>query len=449
MPDSLQRPTALPATCSDGFLLGLESLMRRTGQGRHLAVTVVECAGSPDPAAIRHAAEVLGRRYPILHARIARSPRDWIARWRLDEAVPAAIPVEFLRLPGISAEWREIASVDALVEDLLNAGDIDIRRPGPKLRLYVVATAADRWSLLVLWSHSLLDAVGMAKFLRELAAPGDDRTPRSGGEDRPNPPAAVGELYREAHPMIAEMRSFPAWRVRSLHRKPAAPGAGRFQVIGFDREASAAIRAKMAATAGELLLLPYFAACAARAVRAVIAARHPDEAVPVLLSLPVQRQGDPAKRPLFQNHMVPYTVLLTAEELAELKPATRALYRKYADFMRRKLPAAMDALMRLMERCPSRLYNRPAFHYMRGEICTLFHSHTGIFAPGLETMFGCPVINGHHVPSVCSPPGIGIFFSEHDGLLTLTLSWKEGCLSPLELELLKATLAGDLGAPLP
>lgn len=449
MPDSPQRPTALPATCSDGFLLGLESLMRRTGQGHHLAVTVVECAGRPDLAALRATAERLGRRHPILHARIARSRRDWIARWRLDEAVPAAIPVELHRLPGVAAEGREVASVDELAAGLLNAGDIDIRRTGPKLRLHVVATAADRWSLLVVWSHALLDAVGMAKFLRELAGPGEDHGCPPGGGDPPPAPASPLELYRKARPMIAEMRSFPAWRVRSLHRGAAAPGTSRFRVFRFDREASAAIRAKMAATAGELLLLPYFAACAARAVRAVIAARHPDEAVPVLLSLPVQRQGDPAKRPLFQNHMVPYTVLLTAEELAELQPATRALYRKYADFMRRKLPAAMDALMGLMERCPSRLYNRPAFHYMRGEICTLFHSHTGVFAPGLETMFGSPVLNGHHIPSVCSPPGIGIFFSEHAGLLSLTVSWKDGCLSPLELELLTTVLAGDLGAPLP
>jgi hypothetical protein len=439
----------LPATCSDGFLLGLESLMRRTGQGRHLAVTVVECAGRPDHAAIRHAAELLGLRYPILHARIVRSRRDWIARWRLDEAEPAAIPVELHRLPGLAAEGREIASVDGFAEELLNAGDIDINRPGPNLRLHVVVTAADRWSLLVLWSHALLDAVGMAKFLRELAAPGEDRTPRAGVGEAAATPAGPGELYRRALPMIAEMRSFPAWRVRSLHRKAATPGASRFRVFRFDRDASAVIRAKMAATAGELLLLPYFAAIAGRAVRSVIAARHPDEAVPVLLSLPVQRQADPTKRPLFQNHMVPYTLLLTAEELAELKPATRALYRKYADFMRRKLPAAMDALMRLMERCPSRLYNRPAFHYMRGEICTLFHSHSGTFAPGLETLFGSRVLNGHHVPSVCSPPGIGIFFSEHDGQLSLTLSWRDGCLSPLELELLQSTLAEDLGAPLP
>jgi hypothetical protein len=86
---------------------------------------------------------------------------------------------------------------------------------------------------------------------------------------------------------------------------------------------------------------------------------------------------------------------------------------------------------------------------MRGELCTLFHSHTGEFAPGLDSLFGSRVLNGYHVPSVGSPPGIGIFFSEYEGQLTLTLSWKDGCLAPLELKLLKATLADDLGTPVP
>ena len=449
MPDSVQSPPPLPATCSDGFLLGLESLMRRGKQGHHLAVTVVECEGAPDLATIRRAAETLGRRYQILHAGIRRSRRDWIARWSLDAAAPAAIPVEAWHLPGVRAGGGEISSLAEFIGSRLNSSDIDIRRAGPNLRLHVVVTSPARWSLLIVWSHSLLDAVGMAKFIRELAGPGDDGTPRSGGIGEAGPAAGMSGLYRTALPMIEEMRSFPAWRVRSLHRKGSVPGASRAEVVEFDRAATAAIRAKMAATAGELLLLPYFASCAARAVQAVIAARHPDERVPVLLSLPVQRQSDPAKRPLFQNHMVPYTVLLTAEELADLKSAARALYRKYAGFIRRKLPAAMDALMRMMERCPSRCYNLPAFHYMRGEICTLFHSHTGEFVPGLDSLFGSRVLNGYHVPSVSSPPGVGIFFSEHAGQLTLTLSWKDGCLSPLELGLLKATLADDLGAPVP
>jgi hypothetical protein len=447
VPASIQPLPPLAATCSDGFLLGLESLMRRGGQGHHLAVTVIECEGRPDLAVIRRTAEILGHRYPILHAAIRRSRRDWIARWSLDHA--AAIPVETWHHPGVPAEGGEIDSLEDFISNRLNGRDIDIRTAGPNLRLHVVVTAPDRWSLLIVWSHSLLDAVGMTRFIRELAAPGDDVTPRSGGLEEAAPPVPMSELYRQAHPMIEEMRSFPAWRVRSLHRKGSKPGASRVEVVKFNREGTAAIRAKMAATAGELLLLPYFASCAARAVQAVIAARHPDEQVPVLLSLPVQRQNDPAKRPLFQNHMVPYTVLLTAEELADLKPAARSLFRKYSDFMRRKLPASMDALMRMMERCPSRCYNLPAFHYMRGEICTLFHSHTGEFVPGVDSLFGSRVLNGYHVPSVGSPPGIGIFFSEHEGQLTLTLSWKDGCLAPLELDLLKATLAEDLGAPVP
>jgi hypothetical protein len=449
VPASRTNSLPLSVTGSDGFLLGLESLMRRSGQGPHLAVTLLDCDGSPDLAAIRRAAEMLGRRYPILHARVARSRRDWVARWRLDEAEAIAIPVHCWHLPGQSAVGDEIESLEDFIAGRINDSDIDIRAAGPNLRLHVVVTAPDRWSLGVVWSHSLLDAVGMTKFLRELAAPGDDESPRSGGIDAPPPLPGMSDLYRQALPMIEEMRSFPAWRVRSLHRKHAKPGRCRFHVVKFDPVATAAIRAKMAATAGELLLLPYFASCAARAVQAVIAARHPDEAVPVLLSLPVQRQNDPAKRPLFQNHMVPYTLLLTADELAELKPAARALFRKYSDFMRRKLPASMDALMRMMERCPSRCYNLPAFHYMRGEICTLFHSHTGEFAAGLGPMFGSRVLNGYHVPSVGTPPGIGIFFSEHEGRLTLTLSWRDGCLSPLELDLLKSTLAEDLGSPLP
>ncbi|WP_193213510.1 hypothetical protein, partial [Luteolibacter marinus] len=263
------------------------------------------------------------------------------------------------------------------------------------------------------------------------------------------PPAPYSGLYPKAHPMIEEMRSFPEWNIRSLKRKGDRPARCRFEVINFDREATAAVRAKMAATAGELLLLPYFASCAARAVHAVIAAR--DGAMPssILLTLPVQRQKDPAKRPLFHNHMTAYTLLLKPEEMTDIATASRALYRKYAGFMRRKLPAAMDALMQMMERCPSRFYNLPAFFYMKGEICSLFHSHTGTFLPGCERIFGSRILNGYHVPSVCSPPGAGIFLSEHDGQLSMTLSWKDGCLSPLELDLMKQTLAEDLGVAVP
>lgn len=436
----------LRATCSDGFLLGLESLMRRKDQGRHLAATVIECEGRPDEAALRHTAAVLGARHPVLHARITRSRRDWIARWRVDQAGTAPLPLFFWKLPGTVGDGRETESRQALIHSLVNgASGIDVFCDGPNLEFHVLRESKERWCFILLWSHSLHDAVGIDRLLLEIADPGDDAGiqasdgPSSGDE-------AMSALYKKAFPMIEEMRRFPAWRIRSPHRRDVPAGMSRFEAVTFEKEDSETIRSKMASTGGELLRLPYFAACAARAVRSVLARRYPEEEVPALLSLPVQRQGN---RPLFQNHMAVYTLLITAEELAELKTATRALYRKYADFMRRKLPGAMDALMRLMERCPSRFYNLPAFIYLRGELCTLFHSHTGAFAPGLETLAGSRVTNGFHVPTVCSPPGVGIFFSDYDGRLSLTLSWKEGCFTSGELELLKRTLAEDLGVPLP
>jgi hypothetical protein len=441
----------LRATRSDGFLLGLESLMRRSGQGRHLAATVIECEGVPDLAAIRRTAECLGRKYPVLHARLVRGA-DFIARWRLDEVSPAAVPVHAWRLRGVAGEGEEIESVFGLAARCINGREIDIREAGPNLHLHVIATEAARWTLLLVWSHSLHDAVGIDKLLHEISAIADrpdDFVPESGGLDFPPAAESMGSLYKRAEPMMREMRTFPAWGIRSLNRKGVKPGECRFLVRSFDREETAVIRAKMAATSGELLLLPYFACCASRAVRSVIAARHPDERVAILLSLPAQRHGDAWKRPLFQNHMTVFTLLLTPDELEELKPAVRALYKKYADFMRRKLTGAMDALMQMMERCPSRFYNLPAFHYLNGEVCSLFHSHTGNFAPSLDALFGSRVANGYHVPSVCAPPGIGIFFSEYAGQLTMTVSWKEGCLSPLELELVKQTLSEDLGAPVP
>ena len=143
--------------------------------------------------------------------------------------------------------------------------------------------------------------------------------------------------------------------------------------------------------------------------------------------------------------MVAYSLLLTGEELKDLAPATKALYRAYASFLRRKLPAAMEPLTKLMERCPSRFYLKPASFYLKGEICSLFHSHTGQFASGTTSLFGSRLLNGYHVPSVSSPPGIGIFFSEFDGQLSCTISWKKGSLDETEFETLQSTLLNDLG----
>ena len=421
------------STSSDAFLLGLESLMRRSGQGRHLAATVIELVGLADPDAICKAAAALGRRHPLLHSHLRRSPFTFIAEWRIGP--PAPVPV-IIHEAGIFSE---------LVSSLLNAGSIDIFRPGPNLEIHVLAQGGNH-SIILLWPHSLFDAIGIDKLIAELDF--TDPTPRKDWGETNTSSGGLAELWKAAYPMIKEMRTFPAANIRSLYRKGRKPGATRFEVLTFSREATSAIQEKLTTISGELLMIPYFAALSARAVAKVI---HSCDASPpdILLTLPIQRVANPSARPLFHNHMAAWSLLLTHGDMDGLAQATKALYRSYASFMKRRLPAAMEALTKLNERCPSRLYMFPIKHYLKGEICSLFHSHTGKLAAHTETLFTRPILNAYHIPSVSTPPGIGIFFSERNDQLTCTLSWREGSLDAGELVILRRQLLDDLGVEAP
>ena len=432
----------IPATISDSFLLALESHMRRTGQGRHLAASVLVLDAVPDRSTVAASAAALGQRHPLLHSRIRRHFPTLLAHW--SPGPPAAVPVT----------WHDpVDDIDALTARLLASSSIDILEPGPNLELHLApAASGNSCHLILLWPHALFDAVGIDLLIDELATPPGDAPARSQPSTRESAAALpASAAWAAARPVLAEMRGFPAHPVRSLRQSHGPAGEARFKVIHFDADATTRIRRRMAATAGELLLLPYFATLAARAAHAVIRRRHPSPDPAILLSIPVQRVTDPSRRPLFHNHMTPWSLLLEGGELGDPATGTKALYRKYASFLRRKLPAAMDALMTLMHRCPSRLYLKPSTHYLKGELCSLYHSHTGNFPARTRTLFGSTLTAAWHVPTVSSPPGLGIFLSEFAGRLHTTISWRENTLSHAELDILEETLRADLdpGPPAP
>ena len=421
------------ATTSDAFLLGLESLMRRSGQGAHLSATVLEIDGAPDREALTLATEAMGYRHPLLHAHLHRSPLTFIAAWTPGPAAP--VPLHF----------HVGEALAALVSRLINGNSINIFRPGANLELHVLEEDR-RHFLILLWPHSLFDGIGIDKLIGELDS--TDGTPREDWGETNRASGSPSELWKTADPMVREMRTFPESNIRSLHRPSRAPGTACFEVIDFDLDTSAAIRAKMAGSVGELLSTPYFGAASARAVATVLAGRD-EPSASILLSLPIQRVNDPAKRPLFHNHMTAWSLLLEKSSLTDLTQATKSLFRSYGSFRKRKLHTAMDALTKLNERCPSRFYLLPIKHYLKGEICSLFHSHIGEFASGTDELFGHRILNAYHIPTVSTPPGVGIFFSEKNKRLSCTLSWREGALDPAELTTLRQQLLTDLGAGLP
>ena len=142
-------------TTSDAFLLGLESHMRRTGQGHHLAATVIELDGPVDLTGLRRAADALGKRHPLLHARLRRSPLTFIASWHPGPA--SAVPV----IEHADGDLREVAA------RLVNESRVDIFKDGPNFEIHHL-THEDRSTIILIWPHSLFDAIGIDKLIGEL-----------------------------------------------------------------------------------------------------------------------------------------------------------------------------------------------------------------------------------------------------------------------------------------
>jgi hypothetical protein len=63
---------------------------------------------------------------------------------------------------------------------------------------------------------------------------------------------------------------------------------------------------------------------------------------------------------------------------------------------------------------------------------------------------GAQVTNAYHLPCLGTPPGTGLFFCERGGQVNITVTWREGCLSGEERQLMLGQALEDLfGEPRP
>jgi hypothetical protein len=68
----------------------------------------------------------------------------------------------------------------------------------------------------------------------------------------------------------------------------------------------------------------------------------------------------------------------------------------------------------------------------------------------LTEFAGAQITNANHLPCLATPPGTGLFSCERNGQINVTVTWREGCLSPEELKLLLTQTLEDLfGEPRP
>lgn len=415
-----------PATVGDLFMAGLEHLMRSKGQGRHFGVTVVRLNSVPDMHGLKSAWKALFAEHPVLGARLHRNWRGWRLGWLAGPPL-AAPPV---------IERPEVALSDALVRERLS-GYMD-GQPNPMpLQMELLAAR----TLLLTWRHGILDGVGINLLLEQLAC-GQIATAE------PVPPPAEstpGQLYQQALPVINTLKdmttlgSHSAWdRSRPLGGEPG------FHLIELSSAQSDAVAETCRRTCGDFFQMPFFAAVAARALWRLHTLRglalggcH--------MEVPFQARKR-APGAVFQNRMGMLLLPLLESEMSTFSGAAAHVLAVYKDSVKRQLPKASEALGALMMYLPSRALMPIIRFQNRGEICSLFHSHTGTFLRGVECFAGAEVANVYTIPSVSTPPGFGLFFSDYRGSLTITMAWRGESLNNEELQVLCEQVLTDLTA---
>jgi hypothetical protein len=422
----------IPLTGCDAFFLALEDLMAAGGQGRHTGLTILELAAGFDVAALRDAVRRFSLSHPLLHAKLCRSWFLGVPFWRTPKTLsPDAVPI---------LEHSPDTDRDSFCEKLLASG-------GEHFLEIHILLGVEKTTLLAKWSHLLFDGRGAELALQEIA-----HLSRNLSEP-PKPVASWGMPFPPPPGLVARWAGTRAFVARHYEMKPSdfrslggpslKAGAPGFRVLAFSKEETALLRERAVRLTGGIFQMPYFFAAAARAHAAVFKIRG-EEPASFVSPVPVQARKPKARHPIFQNQVTVLHFKLSSSEVDDLEKATTSIQAQFESAVRSGLENSSATMLWWMRRLPTGLYRRFLQRDTGGEIVSFFQSHTGDFLPGVREICGAPITNGWHIPSVSQPPGSGIFFSEREGRLSATISWRQGSLKLEEVDAMESSLRSDL-----
>jgi hypothetical protein len=411
----------------DCYLLALEDLMVRAGQGRHVGVTVVEVGAGFSEARFRSAVERFAASQPLLGAEVRRGWPGAVPSWRMgaDPQIQVAIHAE-------GTPWQELAT-----ERLRGEWS-------GKMRFDLIPSADGGVLVMMSWSHLVLDARGIELVWAELARLGAASSVLAEEDSRAVPYAGLTRRGISAvRPFLARYWKLREDRVVSAGPPPARAAAPRFEVVRFSTEETAAMKRRAEPVTGGLFALPWFLAVTMRAHAEVFRARGiSDGTLECTISVQGRKRG--ARGPIFQNQVTQLHFALPLDRLATPEAAAGELLAQFADMTREKCDEAFVVMIDWMRRLPPFLYRRFLRREASGQIASFYHAHTGEFLSGVSDFCGGSVLDGWHIPSVPQPPGTGLFFSERAGRLTASLCWREGVLSSEEQRRMLGRLRADL-----
>ncbi|MBE2285761.1 MAG: hypothetical protein IAE77_20030 [Prosthecobacter sp.] len=433
-----------PITGTDGFVTALDHLSR-AADGRGLdALSQIDVAGQPDVERLRWLAAELPKRLPLLHATL-RKDGVWAVPYWECSGEPTPVPMQFHRLRGVSGpENSEVESISEL-RALRMHGQPRASLGPPHIRFDVVRTGDQTWSIVMNWSHLLLDGTGVEllfKHMNELWLDPQAVSPQQPviTDNRP-----WWKLFQESEACGRHLMKLGAEPFVSASRGRLVTGRRGCFWETFSPEETAKIRLTLGKIGGDMMRTFFYAGLAARCHQAVFQSRGQHD-LSYAVPMPVQQRPKDAngKTAVFQNHMAMFFFILKENDLTDLGTASKALMRQHMEHLKLKRHLSFNAMQLLMRRMPGKLMLDMVRLGQRGEIASFYHAYTGSFGEGMTTFCGGDILNAIHMPTLCAPPGSGLFVSECRDQLTVTVSYLDSCLSESETDLMRERWRSDL-----
>lgn len=436
---------------ADCFLLAHDDFMRRTKQGRHVTQSIIELDRVPDLTRLRPALERLVQKHPLLAGRLRRDWKTWLPFWEIPPAPPQGLPLKLWRERGAAGVLAGATEVENTMEllQLIMTEPLEVEGIAFKARLDVVETRDGRATVALSWSHLLIDGKGAELLLAEIGRLCEGVDVPCEAKEPLRPEMTFDEKIKKTKAAVNRLEDLAKIGAPSLSGPCPRRGRGFYQVVTLNREESAKLTARVEGLAGALFPMMFYVACAARAHDRVF--QHRGKAHKgYVVSVPVQTRKRGARGPLFHNQVSIFFFSAVREALGTIEAATASMKQQFAEMTRGKLDESFLVILEMMMRLPAWMFMRVVRWQFKGEICSFFHSHTGVFAPELIDFAGAKVTNGYHLPCLATPPGTGLFFCERDGQVNITVTWREGCLTDEERKLMLGQTMEDLfGEPRP
>jgi len=433
-----------PISGTDGFVVALDYLAR-SADGRGLdALSEIQVSGQPDETRLRWLVAELPKRMPLLHATLRKDGWFGVPYWECSgDAV--AVPIEFHRVSSVAGQETSVIESVSTLRRLRMQGRERSSLGPPHIHFDVVRTSDQTWSILMNWSHLLLDGTGVELLFKHMNELWHDPQAVSPQQPVVRNDKPWWKLFQESESCGKHLMNLGVEPFVSVSQGKVISGRRCCLWETFSKEETARIKLTLGKIGGDMMRTFFYAGLAARCHQAVFQSRgHSDLSYAVTMPVQQRPKDSAGRTAIFQNHMSMFFFILKDADLTDLATASKVLMKQHMEHLKLKRHLSFNSLQLLTRRMPGKTMLDMVRLAQRGEIASCYHAYTGSFGEGMTSFCGGDILNAIHMPTVNAPPGSGLFVSECQDQLTVTVSYLDTCLSEAETEMMRERWRSDL-----